>query len=191
MNCCKETDNAIRVIKGDVLEVYFVVDDVEVEYIERVIFSSISAKILCDLPYSEEQEAFCLRFTSKMSNLLPAGFYTYDLTLELKGGTTLTLMHGEEFTVFKKKNSLFVEDYLDEEQGNDKPEDGEGNETEEPIEPPADEGDEGDDNEGKGDDGDDNNKGGNDGDEKEPDTSGGDEPTPPTTDNGEENNGSD
>lgn len=143
MNCCKETDNAIRVIKGDVLEVYFVVDDVEVEYIERVIFSSISAKILCDLPYSEEQEAFCLRFTSKMSNLLPAGFYTYDLTLELKGGTTLTLMHGEEFTVFKKKNSLFVEDYLDEEQGNDKPEDGEGNETEEPIEPPADEGDEG------------------------------------------------
>lgn len=142
MNCCKETDNAIRVIKGDVLEVYFVVDDVEVEYIERVIFSSISAKILCDLPYSEEQEAFCLRFTSKMSNLLPAGFYTYDLTLELKGGTTLTLMHGEEFTVFKK-NSLFVEDYLDEEQGNDKPEDGEGNETEEPIEPPADEGDEG------------------------------------------------
>lgn len=114
MNCCKETDNAIRVIKGDVLEVYFVVDDVEVEYIERVIFSSISPKILCDLPYSEEQEAFCLRFTSKMSNLLPAGFYTYDLTLELKGGTTLTLMHGEEFTVFKKKNSLFVEDYLDE-----------------------------------------------------------------------------
>lgn len=164
MNCCKETDNAIRVIKGDVLEVYFVVDDVEVEYIERVIFSSISAKILCDLPYSEEQEAFCLRFTSKMSNLLPAGFYTYDLTLELKGGTTLTLMHGEEFTVFKKKNSLFVEDYLDEEQDNDKPEDGEGN---------------------------DNNKGGNDGDEKEPDTSGGDETTPPTTDNGEENNGSD
>ena len=45
MNCCKETDNAIRVIKGDVLEVYFVVDDVEVEYIERVIFSSISPKI--------------------------------------------------------------------------------------------------------------------------------------------------
>lgn len=117
MNCCKETDNAIRVIKGDVLEVYFVVDDVEVEYIERVIFSSITAKILCDLPYSEEQGAFCLRFTSKMSNLLPPGFYTYDLTLELKGGTTLTLMHGEEFTVFKKKNSLFVEDYLDEDEG--------------------------------------------------------------------------
>lgn len=118
MNCCKETDNAIRVIKGDVLEVYFVVDDVEVEYIERVIFSSITAKILCDLPYSEEQGAFCLRFTSKMSNLLPPGFYTYDLTLELKGGTTLTLMHGEEFTVFKKKNSLSVEDYLDEDEDN-------------------------------------------------------------------------
>ena len=45
---------AIRVIRGDLLEVYFVVDDVEVDYIERVIFSSISAKILCDLPYSEE-----------------------------------------------------------------------------------------------------------------------------------------
>lgn len=183
MNCCKETDNAIRVIKGDVLEVYFVVDDVEVEYIERVIFSSISAKILCDLPYSEEQEAFCLRFTSKMSNLLPAGFYTYDLTLELKGGTTLTLMHGEEFTVFKKKNSLFVEDYLDEEQDNNKPDDGEGNETEEPIEPPTDE--------GNGDYGNDNNEGDNDGDDKEPDVSGGDETTPPTTDDGEENNGSD
>ncbi len=118
MNCCKETDNAIRVIKGDVLEVYFVIDDVEIEYIERVIFSSITAKILCDLPYSEEQGAFCLRFTSKMSNLLSPGFYTYDLTLELKGGTTLTLMHGEEFTVFKKKNSLSVEDYLDEDEDN-------------------------------------------------------------------------
>lgn len=133
MNCCKETDNAIRVIKGDVLEVYFVIDDVEVEYIERVIFSSITAKILCDLPYSEEQEAFCLRFPSKMSSLLPAGFYTYDLTLELKGGTTLTLMHGEEFTVFKKKNSLDVADYQDED-GEDEENVG-GNE--EPVAPPV------------------------------------------------------
>lgn len=118
-----------------------------------------------------------------MSNLLPTGFYTYDLTLELKGGTTLTLMHGEEFTVFKKKNSLLVEDYLDEEQDNNKPDDGEGNETEEPIEPPTDE--------GNGDYGNDNNEGDNDGDDKEPDVSGGDETTPPTTDDGEENNGSD
>lgn len=182
MNCCKETDNAIRVIKGDVLEVYFVVDDIETEYIERVIFSSITAKILCDLPYSEAQEAFCLRFTSKMSNLLPAGFYTYDLTLELKGGTTLTLMHGEEFTVFKKKNSLFVEDYLDEEEeGNDENE-GEG---EDSTEPPTNE-----DNSG---DREDNGNGGDEGGEGEPDSSDGDEneTPPPTTDKGEDNNGSD
>lgn len=185
MNCCKETDNAIRVIKGDVLEVYFVVDDVEVEYIERVIFSSITAKILCDLPYSEEQEAFCLRFTSKMSNLLPAGFYTYDLTLELKGGTTITLMHGEEFTVFKKKNSLSVEDYLDEDEAN-------GNndiEGEEPVEPPVHEGD---DNEDKNNGGDGDENGGNKDGDSDPDASDndGEETAPPTTDNGEDDNGS-
>lgn len=184
MNCCKETDNAIRVIKGDVLEVYFVVDDVEVEYIERVVFSSITAKILCDLPYSEEQEAFCLRFTSKMSNLLPPGFYTYDLTLELKGGTMLTLMHGEEFTVFKKKNSLSVEDYLDEDEGNDTNE-GDG----EPIEPPVNEDEEGGNNENENNNGD----GSTEGDEDKTEPSDGDdnETTPPISDNGEDNNGSD
>lgn len=187
MNGCKETDNAIRVIKGDVLEVYFVVDDVEVEYIERVIFSSITAKILCDLPYSDEQEAFCLRFTSKMSNLLPPGFYTYDLTLELKGGTTLTLMHGEEFTVFKKKNSLSVEDYLDEDEGNDT------NEREEPIEPPANEDEESGDNENNNGNGDNNGDSSEEGDEEKTEPSGSDknETTPPTSDNWEDNNGSD
>lgn len=173
MNCCKETDNEIRVIQGDVLEVYFVVDDVEVELIERVIFSSITAKVLCDLPYSEEQEAFCLRFTSKMSNLLTPGFYTYDLTLEMKGGTKITLMHNEEFTVFKKKNSLFIEDYLDEEEKEKEPE--EGNEGEGG-------------NENNSGDGEDNGDGG----EGETDTSGGEnETTPPTTENGEDSNGSD
>lgn len=190
MNCCKETDNAIRVIRGDVLEVYFVVDDIEPEYIERVIFSSITAKVLCDLPYSEEQEAFCLRFTSKMSNLLPAGFYTYDLTLELKGGTKLTLMHGEEFTVFKKKNSLSIEDYLDEEAGDSEDDGEEDNEDAEPIEPPTDEDQEGGDNDS---DGNDNGDGGDEDSEGEPDSTDGDDDdtTPPTTDNGEDDNGSD
>lgn len=189
MNCCKETDNAIRVIKGDVLEVYFVVDDVEAEYIERVVFSSITAKILCDLPYSEEQEAFCLRFTSKMSNLLPPGFYTYDLTLEMKGGTKVTLMHGEEFTVFKKKNSLAIEDYLDEEEDDSESDGKEDNEDKEPVEPPTDEDKE--DGEGKNEDKD--GDGGDKGGEGEPDSSDGDsdDTTPPTTGNGEDNNGSD
>ena len=135
MSCCNEKENEIKFIKGDVLEVYFIVDDMEAEYIERVVFSCIAAKILFDLPYSEEHEAYCLRFNSMISDAIPTGFYTYDLTMELKGGSRITLLHNEDFIVLKKKNTLHEEEYLDE------PSDDDGDEPHEPITPPEEGGD--------------------------------------------------
>lgn len=145
---CNEKENEIRFIKGDVLEVYFVVDDIELEYISRVVFSCVAGKILCDLPYSEEQEAFCLRFNSQMSDAIQPGFYTYDLTLELAGGSRITLLHNEDFVVLKKKNTLNEEAYIEDEGndgdgGDDEGDGGDNNEPEEPVTPPGDGGDEG------------------------------------------------
>lgn len=141
MSCCNEKENEIKFIKGDVLEIYFVVGDIEVEYIERVVFSCIGAKILCDLPYSEEQGAYCLRFNSQISDVIPAGFYTYDVTMELKGGSKITLLHNEDFIVLKKRNTLNEEEYLDEPSDEDDAggdENNNGNDNGEGSEPPSD-----------------------------------------------------
>lgn len=134
MSCCNNVQNAIGFISGDVLEVYFVVDDIELEYIKRVAFSCVGAKILCELPYSREQEAFCLRFPSKMSNKIKPGFYTYDLTLELVDGSIITLLHNENFVVLKKKNTLLESAYVEGE--GDNCEDDENGESTEPVMPP-------------------------------------------------------
>lgn len=153
MSCCNEKENEIKFIKGDVLEIYFVVGDIEVEYIERVVFSCIGAKILCDLPYSEEQGAYCLRFNSQISDVIPAGFYTYDVTMELKGGSKITLLHNEDFIVLKKHNTLHEEEYIDE--PNDEGEANDDEEPDEPVTPPEEGGDnecEGDDENGNSDD---------------------------------------
>ena len=115
---CGETGNEIRFIKGDLLEIYFAVEDLEVEYIAKVYFSCIGAKILCELPYSEEQEAFCLRFPSKVSEEVKPGFYTYDLTLELVDGSKVTLLHNEDFVVLKKRNTLLESEYASDEDDN-------------------------------------------------------------------------
>ena len=131
---CGETGNEIRFIKGDLLEIYFAVEDLEVQYIAKVYFSCIGAKILCELPYSEEQEAFCLRFPSKVSEEVKPGFYTYDLTLELVDGSKITLLHNEDFVVLKKKNSLLEGAYTEDE-GDDNGDD-EGGEPTEPVTPP-------------------------------------------------------
>lgn len=123
-----EKEYEIRFVKGDLVEVYFVVDDIDVTYISRVVFSCRNAKILCDLPYSEEHGSFCLRFNSKMSDAIAPGFYTYDLTLELVDGSKITLLHNEDCVVLKKNNSINEEDYVGEgnsENGDDKlPEEG-------------------------------------------------------------------
>ncbi len=102
---CGETGNEIRFIRGDLLEIYFAVEDLEVEYIAKAYFSCIGAKILCELPYSEEQEAFCLRFPSKVSEEVKPGFYTYDLTLELVDGSKITLLHNEGYLISYAQNS--------------------------------------------------------------------------------------
>lgn len=131
---CGETGNEIRFVKGDLLEIYFAIEDLEVEYIAKVYFSCVGAKILCELPYSEEQESFCLRFPSKISEEVKPGFYTYDLTLELVDGSNLTVLHNEDFVVLKKKNTLSEDAYAEDDNGDDNI--GEGNEPTEPETPP-------------------------------------------------------
>lgn len=134
MGCCEGTENEIKFIKGDVLEIYFAVEDLEVEYIAQVYFSCIGAKILCELPYSEEQEAFCLRFPSKISDEVKPGFYTYDVTLELVDGSKITLLHNEDFIVLKKRNTLSEDAYIEDSETDGDDNTGEGDNTE-PTEP--------------------------------------------------------
>lgn len=131
---CGETGNEISFVKGDLLEIYFAIEDLDVAYIAKVYFSCVGAKILCELPYSEEQESFCLRFPSKISEEVKPGFYTYDLTLELVDGSNLTVLHNEDFVVLKKKNTLSEDAYIEEDNGEGS--DNEGNEPTEPETPP-------------------------------------------------------
>lgn len=112
MHECKDE---IMFIQGDVVETYFYIEGIEREYIENLYFSCEAEKILTVLPYSEEQEGYCFRLTSEQTSSLRPKFCTYDLTLELIDGNTMTLLHGCSFIVLKKRNTLNPNDYRDDE----------------------------------------------------------------------------
>ena len=159
MHECKDE---IMFIQGDVVETYFYIEGIEKEYIENLYFSCEAEKILTVLPYSEEQEGYCFRLTSEQTSLLRPKFCTYDLTLELIDGNTMTLLHGRSFIVLKKRNTLNPDDYRDDEDepiegGDDNGDEENGGNNEGEGEVGGNEG-----SEGSGDNGDNNNSGGED-----------------------------
>ena len=154
MHECKDE---IMFIQGDVVETYFYIEGIEREYIENLYFSCEAEKILTVLPYSEEQEGYCFRLTSEQTSSLRPKFCTYDLTLELIDGNTMTLLHGCSFIVLKKRNTLNPDDYRDdveEEPNEGDGEDGDGENGENSGEPEG-----GDIDDNNGEDNGDNNEG--------------------------------
>lgn len=98
-------ENNIIVICGDILEVYFEVEGLDVEAVQRVLFKSDTAQICAELPYSNLEKAYCLRLSSETTKDFKPSFGSYDLTVELINGNIITVAHNCGFAILKKRNS--------------------------------------------------------------------------------------
>jgi hypothetical protein len=107
MSCQKKN---IRVIRGDILEVYFEIIGIEPEGIKDVYFTAARQGFSVKLPYSQENEGYCLRFGSDVTELLSHCIGSYDLTVELIDGNKMTLISDGAFDVLKKRNKIKEEE---------------------------------------------------------------------------------
>ena len=107
MNCiCTCSCPSIVTIQGDTIEVYFRLDDLDGDVIDKIYFANNSLGIYSELPYSSYMDAYCLHFANPDSEIFTPGCYYYDLTAELIGGSRLTLIHKGDFTILKKRNCI-------------------------------------------------------------------------------------
>lgn len=101
---CKCKD--VTVIQGDVLEVYFELIGIAREAVKELWFTSEGAGINTPCPYSEIQDAYCLRLGSECTGHINPCICNYDLTVEFIDGNMLTVAHEKLFAIFKKRNDV-------------------------------------------------------------------------------------
>ena len=77
---------------GDLCEVWFSINGADLEAIESVCFRCDDLGFYTYLPYSESEGGYCLRLGSRQTEGLPTSVCRYDLTAELVGGNTVTLI---------------------------------------------------------------------------------------------------
>lgn len=110
MSCCCNIEDIVFV-RGDVVELYLDIPDIEKDAIANVYLSCKGAKLLYILTYSNLQNSYCFRLKSEETACLIPGFYTYDITVELIDGNKITLRRNKDFIILKKKNSLCSQCY--------------------------------------------------------------------------------
>lgn len=104
---CKRKD--LMVIRGDILEVYFELNGIDPDIVEKVMFQSDSALVYSELPYAELQKGYCLRLESDFTYNLKPSIGTYDLIVEFIDGNKITVAHECGFAILKKRNALYEE----------------------------------------------------------------------------------
>lgn len=99
-------DNAITIIAGDILEVYFVFENIDSTQIESVVFTCADKGIEAVCEYSAEEEGFGLRLNSENTALLESGLATYDLTIKYSDGNYFTAIYENALHVLPKHNKV-------------------------------------------------------------------------------------
>lgn len=99
-------ENGITVIAGDILEVYFLLENIDNEQVENVIFSCADKGIEVVCAYSEEEKGFCLRLESEDTAALECGLVTYDLTIKYPDGNYFTAVYENALNVLPKRNKV-------------------------------------------------------------------------------------
>lgn len=92
----------ISIRAGDLCELWFCLRGADREAIENVCFRSDDLGFYSYLPYSESEGGYCLRLSSRQTEDLPPSVCRYDLTAELTGGNTVTLIENGIITVTGK-----------------------------------------------------------------------------------------
>lgn len=91
---------------GDVLEVWFRLNEVDTEAVSEICLSCADLGICVHLPYSTQKGEWCLRLESDFTARLPAKVCYYDLTANLIDGNRVTLIYNGLLTVRRKNNKL-------------------------------------------------------------------------------------
>lgn len=98
----------ISVIQGDVLELYFIIENIDKEQIEQVFFTCNEKGIQVELEYSEDEQGYALRLESADTSELEVGLSSYDLTLKFADEGYFTAVYEGIFDVLPKKNKVEV-----------------------------------------------------------------------------------
>lgn len=99
-------ENGITLIAGDILEVYFVLENIDHEQVEEVIFTCADKGIQNVCEYSEEDDGFCLRLDSEETRELECGMATYDLTIRYADGNDFTAVYENALNILPKRNKV-------------------------------------------------------------------------------------
>ena len=104
MSC--NNNGTISCIAGDVLEVYFTLENIDNEQIEEVIFSCSDRGLEISCLYDEDEDAYAMRLGSAETALLTSGISNYDLTIQFVDGNYFTAVYNNAFQILPKGNKL-------------------------------------------------------------------------------------
>lgn len=101
--------NNLLLIAGDILEVYFSFENIDVSSIEEVIFICAEKQIEATLEYSSTEQAYALRLESEDTADIEPGIASYDLTIKFADGNYFTAVYENALNVLPKNNRLSKE----------------------------------------------------------------------------------
>ena len=99
-------ENSIMVVQGDILEVYFALENISVDTIDKVFFTCEKKGLQIECVYDAQAGEFALSLSSADTSDLLIGADGYDLTALLKDGNYFTLVYDGAFSVLEKKNKV-------------------------------------------------------------------------------------
>lgn len=111
MACNNKNNGTISCVAGDVLEVYFTLENIDAEQIEEVIFSCSERSLEVSCHFIDDEGGYAMRLDSVETALLTSGISDYDLTVKFVDGNYFTAMYNNAFQILPKGNKLSGVDY--------------------------------------------------------------------------------
>lgn len=94
----------LRAIQGDIFELEIKICGIDANLIENVWFSSKRLDITKSI--SNIGDNYFLRIESIITKKFQVGFADYDITVQLKDGQYLTVLHKECIEILQKQNEV-------------------------------------------------------------------------------------
>lgn len=94
----------LRAIQGDMFELEIKICGIDANLIENVWFSSKRLDITKSI--SNIGDNYFLRIESIITKKFQVGFADYDITVQLKDGQYLTVLHNECIEILQKQNEV-------------------------------------------------------------------------------------
>jgi hypothetical protein len=100
-------EEEIEVIKGDTLELSFEVENIEIDLIKNVYFSSRNL-LTKEFLWDEISEKYRLTISSQETEIFPVGKASYDITIIFVDETVKTIQYRGPLVVYPKDNRVNI-----------------------------------------------------------------------------------